>query len=103
MSSNLFAHLKSLRYYDKLILKGKRVEQKENMIKCSLSGHEPLLGFLNLYVDDPTVRENCYRWDPISEKQLSHVLNCKVCMSKIFSIPDPNLRTKVSTLLRSHL
>jgi hypothetical protein len=99
---NVKAALKSLRYFDNLIIHGKRmVVGADYQDPCAHWGHEEVLAFVTTYCNDPTVREDAYIWTPWAVNHLTHISSCKHCLARVFSIPDQKLAEQGRVLLRA--
>jgi len=84
--------LKTLRYFDRLIIQGKRMVLKiGHEDPCNYHGHEEVLGFLNLYCNDREVKEDAFIWTPKTVRDLEHISGCSHCMARVFSVPDNHL------------
>ena len=89
-----------LRVYDRLIIHGKRlVVGTDYSDPCTYMGHEALLGWLSLYTDDSSVQDASYHWDSASLGHLNHIMKCKHCMSRVFSIPSVEVQEQVVPIL----
>lgn len=94
------AHLKMLRYYDRLIIRGKRlVVGTDYSDPCTRTGHESLLSWLSLYTNDNSVSEHGYQWGHVSAEHLNHIMQCRHCMGRVFSIPSPGVQELVAPIL----
>ena len=94
--------LKGLRYFDSLIIRGKRVVVGEDYEDpCNHWGHEDVLAFATVYCNDTTVREDAFRWDSQSVEHLGHITKCSHCLSRVFSVPSPRLSRQGLVLLRA--
>lgn len=84
--------LRSLRYFDRLIIRGKRMlVGQDHMDPCHYIGHEEVLGFLAVYCNDPEVREDAFVWTPKTVADLEHIRSCEHCLARVFSVPDSKL------------
>jgi hypothetical protein len=94
------ATLRSLRYFDRFVIHGKRVVLGvETDDPCAYMGHEGVLSFLQVYCNDPTLNETGFKWDAESLEHLRHISKCPHCMAKVFSVPDAPLRVATSKAL----
>lgn len=99
---NVQATLRSLRYFDSLVIRGKRVLMgPDYQDPCNHWGHEGVLGFVTLYCNDSTVREDAYLWSAADIKHLGHIVECSYCMARVFSLPDERLAHQGRVLLRA--
>jgi len=98
--TNIDATLKALRYFDRLVISGKRmVVDSTYTDPCDREGHEPVLAFCTVYVNDPTVKAEHFSWDHASIKHLEHINSCPYCLSRVFSVPDAKLHHEVEQKL----
>lgn len=96
------AALRSMRYFDNLIIRGKRMVVGEDYSDpCTHWGHEDVLAFMTVYCNDPTVREDAYVWTPWAVDHLTHIVSCRYCMARVFSVPDANMARMGQVLLRA--
>ena len=98
--SPVTAHLRMLRYYDRLIIKGKRIIVGTDYTDpCNHLGHESVLAWLSVYVEDLSLAETSYNWDATALAHLKHIMGCRHCMNRVFSVPSPEMRQAVEPLL----
>lgn len=95
------AALRSMRYFDRFVLRGKRmILGVRHQDPCTYEGHEEVLGFLMAYCNDGTMREDIFKWDDKSLRDLEHIQSCPYCMARVFSTPDPQLRVQTEQALQ---
>lgn len=96
------AVLRSMRYFDSLIIRGKRMVVGEDYVDpCTHWGHEDVLSFVTLYCNDPSLREDAYVWTPWSVNHLTHISTCRYCLARVFSVPDVHMNRQGQILLRA--
>ena len=96
------ATLKTLRMFDTYIIRGKRmIVGVDYHDPCNHWGHEDVLAFVTTYVNDVTVREDAFIWDPWSVKHLEHICACPHCLARAFSTPDTKIAERGRVLLRA--
>lgn len=95
------AKLRMLRYYDRIVLKGKRMLWGiRDEAPCNHSGHESLLAFLSLYVDHHDMTPEQYEWDYAAFKHLEHIHSCKSCLARVYSTPDKAATVAIAPVMR---
>jgi len=84
--------LKLLRYFDRLIIRGKRMLlQTEHRDPCTYTGHEEVLGYLTTYCNDREMKGDEFVWTPKSVEDLEHITKCPHCLARVFSTPDKDM------------
>ena len=88
--------LRTLRYFDRLIIQGKRmVVGVDHNDPCTYIGHGEVLGFLVVYCNDAAVTEDEFVWTVKTVTDLEHISQCVHCIARVFSVPDRDLGQEI--------
>ena len=100
--ASVTASLRTMRFFDRLIIKGKRMMlSTDHTDPCDYGGpeYEEVLAFLATYVNDKEVREDYFVWTALSIDHLEHIAGCPHCLTRVFSVPDRELAIAVHEVL----